>query len=116
MAPGDVEKGLCEEASLSGDLLDVGDVLAGFEAAEVVVLFVSDGEVSDVDLPVSVVDPELSDVSRSRFHLLDDLLDLVKALGGVLVLDLSAYDGSGAREDAVAVLVEDADGVRVVYE
>jgi len=69
-----------------------------------------------VDLPVSVVDPELGCVSGSFFHLLDDLLDLVEALGGVAVLDFSAYDGSGAGEDAVSVLVEDADCVCVVYE
>ena len=108
--------GLCKEASLSGDLLDVGDVLTGLETAEVAVLSVSDGEVSDVDLPVSVVDPELGCVSGSFFHLLDDLLDLVEGFGGVAVLDLSAYDGPGAGEDAVSVLVEDADRVVVVYE
>jgi len=81
-----------------------------------VVLFVSDGEVADVDLPVSVVDPELGCVSGSRFHLVYDLLDLVEALGGVAVLDFSAYDSSGAWEYAVSILVEDADCVCVVYE
>ena len=53
---------VCKQPALSFEFADGGDVLRDFETAQVLLLFVADGEVADVDEAVHEVDPELGHI------------------------------------------------------
>jgi hypothetical protein len=85
------------------------NILGDFQAAQVAVVFVAQGEELDQDHAALVtdlgLDPETGLLALSGFHFGHDLFDLGQAVFGVAFTEIESHTGHGAMEQAVFVPV-----------
>ena len=93
-----------QQAVLSFQLADFGQILADLKASPVVAAGIPYREVTDIDKFAAQFDPKRRRVPGSGFESVQDFVDHVNTIGRVAVAHLAADDRRAARKDSLRSL------------